>query len=414
MSQRWPHDRTAALAKVFGFERVSNAWRLTCSACQRHEDFPFGPSVSVINELIPAARDASWLVVREGASRCLSCCSQRTADFAKLYGFQRVSVADGYVWRLTCCICEQQRDFTLSPTINIGEVLVPAARETGWIVMREGLTRCPTCHATGGTRTGGRAMRHLKNANATQDEAVRDLQDYGVRPGRTASGVPCWESECACGLVGQVQTEYNPDLRTLVTTAVKRLNRLHWNVVFGKPPRCPTCARKDLNQPLRERWDEQGTVIDSAPVAAPLALPAPVEASITTIGFKANEMQAAVHKLIAIHFDWEKGLYRPDWDDARIAAESGTQLAFVVSLRRAHYGELAEPPEVTEWRRKIEALEAKQSAQRADLADDERVLAELKAQLAKMSAGKRRLSIDAESTLAAEIVLKKIREEGLT
>jgi hypothetical protein len=57
----------------------------------------------------------------------------------------------------------------------------------------------------------------------------------------------------------------------------------------------------------------------------------------------AAKVTAAVCKLIAKHFDEGRGLYQLDWDDLRVAAESGAHLVFVVLLRRHNYGELMVP-----------------------------------------------------------------------
>ena len=66
-------------------------------------------------------------------------------------------------------------------------------------------------------------------------------------------------------------------------------------------------------------------------------------APFAAIGSNPSRVIAAVHKLLARHFDEGKGLYEPDWNDERVAGESGAQLAYVVSLRRKHYGELTVP-----------------------------------------------------------------------
>jgi hypothetical protein len=51
-------------------------------------------------------------------------------------------------------------------------------------------------------------------------------------------------------------------------------------------------------------------------------------------------MTAAVHKLLIKHFDEVRGLYQPDWDDARVAVESGVHPAFVLATRCDSYGGL--------------------------------------------------------------------------
>lgn len=329
---------------------------------------------------------------------------ERTADYASEYGFARVSTGAGYKWRLTCANCSKVIDFDFGPTINISEELVPVARSAKWIVQRgrSWSVRCPECQ----TMRDGR-MKKI----ATNDEVVLALQSYGIRAG-DRGGVPCWEAECGCGVLERVGQEYNPDLRTWTTTVIKRFTRIHWDITFGRPPRCPACARSDRGDPTFTRRDDRHMVIEGEVVGQIAALPAPVPqtaiaaafaaatkavAPVTAIG--ANpKATAMVHKLLAKHFDEDRGFYEADWDDDRVATESDAQVAFVASIRRDNYAELAEPPEMTALRLKIEATE--------------RVLMEIKEQFINLSVKtpqkRKRLTMDEEAKADAFMRLQSI------
>ena len=128
-------------------------------------------------------------------------------------------------------------------------------------------------------------------------------------------------------------------------------------------------------------------------------VPAPVPAPVTAIGV-ADRATQMVHKLLTKHFDEDKGLYESDWDDERVARESGAQLAFVESIRRSLYKELAESPEVTAVRREAGELKAR--------------LAVLEERIEGMSGNTpqkgKRLSIKEEARLVAEQALDDIKK----
>ena len=228
----------------------------------------------------------------------------RVAELAKCYGFERF----GFTWRISCGFCETFKDFPMSPTVNVSQDLVPTARQWDWGVKRGGLPLCPECRKKGVPFQ----MQHMKKFgfnSATQDEAIRDLQNYGVRLA-FRDNVSCWECECACGAQPEtVAQEYNPDLKTLVNTAVKKFNRIHWTVEFGKPPRCPTCTRYERGEPQVPRRDDR--IIEGTLATEPVALPAPapVEASVPEIG---NKRTVTISRLLTQHFDDETKLFDPD------------------------------------------------------------------------------------------------------
>lgn len=263
---------------------------------------------------------------------------------------------------------------------------------------------------------------------ATHDEVVLALQSYGIRAG-DRGGVPCWEAECGCGVLEQVGQEYNPDLRTWTSTVIKRFSRIHWEVRFGKPPRCPACGRSDRGDPTFTRRDDRHMVIEGEVAAPSVALPAPAPqtaiaaafaaatkavAPVTAIG--ANpKATAMVHKLLAKHFDEDRGFYEVDWDDDRVATESDAQVAFVASIRRDNYAELAETPEVTEFRREIEGVKARQQIIQQMISDDEHTIVTLLEKFDGLSAKapqkRKRLTEDEEARALAMQRLQAITRQ---
>lgn len=52
--------------------------------------------------------------------------------------------------------------------------------------------------------------------------------------------------------------------------------------------------------------------------------------------------QAKMHRLLDDHFDGERGMYDADWDDARVARESGLAVTEVGRTRDVAYGRLVD------------------------------------------------------------------------
>lgn len=71
----------------------------------------------------------------------------------------------------------------------------------------------------------------------------------------------------------------------------------------------------------------------------------------------AMRAQAQMFSLLQNHFDPNKGLFSQNWDDARIAGETGLSAAVVVDYRETCFGKLKEPEEVQALRSDIAALE---------------------------------------------------------
>ena len=71
----------------------------------------------------------------------------------------------------------------------------------------------------------------------------------------------------------------------------------------------------------------------------------------------AMRAQAQMFNLLQTHFDPNKGVFSQNWDDARIAADTGLSVAVVVEYRETCFGKLKEPEEVQALRSDIAALE---------------------------------------------------------
>lgn len=71
----------------------------------------------------------------------------------------------------------------------------------------------------------------------------------------------------------------------------------------------------------------------------------------------AMRAQAQMFNLLQNHFDPNKGVFSQNWDDARIAADTGLSAAVVVEYRETCFGKLKEPEAVQALRNDIAALE---------------------------------------------------------
>ena len=71
----------------------------------------------------------------------------------------------------------------------------------------------------------------------------------------------------------------------------------------------------------------------------------------------AMRAQAQMFNLLQNHFDPNKGVFSQNWDDARIAADTGLSAAVVVEYRETCFGKLKEPEAVQALRSDIAALE---------------------------------------------------------
>jgi len=97
----------------------------------------------------------------------------------------------------------------------------------------------------------------------------------------------------------------------------------------------------------------------------------------------AMRAQAQMFNLLQTHFDPNKGVFAQNWDDARIAADTGLSAAVVVEYRETCFGKLKEPEEVAALRSDIAALEKLQQESNASFLAE---IATLKKQMGALSA----------------------------
>ena len=95
--------------------------------------------------------------------------------------------------------------------------------------------------------------------------------------------------------------------------------------------------QRPAGRPTPPSW----RVITNPDIGPGVRTPAPIAPS-----GPAFRTTVAIFKLLIKHFSEETKLYEPDWNDERVAGESGAHLAYVVALRCKHYGELAVPAAV--------------------------------------------------------------------
>lgn len=93
---------------------------------------------------------------------------------------------------------------------------------------------------------------------------------------------------------------------------------------------------------------------------------------------------AKIFTLLTQHFDADNGRYVAEWDDARIARETGMAHDTVAEFRREAFGEIKEPTELALIRADLQSLEQLQREQASAFASD---VASLRTRLA--DAGKK-------------------------
>jgi hypothetical protein len=114
----------------------------------------------------------------------------------------------------------------------------------------------------------------------------------------------------------------------------KGFKSLGWRLKAGKSPVCAACLKED-HVALTIVHDRK-----SLPDLPPAT--------------ENHKLNRRVYALLDDHFDEEKKLYRPGWDDAAIATSADTSIMNVERIRRGAYGELAENPMVQSLKDDIE------------------------------------------------------------
>ena len=130
-----------------------------------------------------------------------------------------------------------------------------------------------------------------------------------------------WVCSCACGKTSSMGEP--PDINPQALT--NRMRNRGWLISQKRPPICPTCA-------------QENHVMSKNPVG-----PDP-------------KIARRVYGLLDDHFNEEARVYRPGWNDKKIAEAADTSFDLVVDIRRKAYGELAEDPVIQIIRDDIELI----------------------------------------------------------
>lgn len=115
------------------------------------------------------------------------------------------------------------------------------------------------------------------------------------------------------------------------------------------PHICPACIEKEKAEKQTKKEQAQMQKINAL---TPLA-DNPV---LKAVSVDAHKATAKMHRLLTEYFDAEEGVYSEDWNDDRIAKESGMSASHVAEVRKLAYGELKEPDELVELKKDIKAL----------------------------------------------------------
>lgn len=122
--------------------------------------------------------------------------------------------------------------------------------------------------------------------------------------------------------------EHTWDARTSPEIMVRNMRNAHWDVTYKGKARCPTCINKResvVNKPLQNAGPDL-------------------------------KIARKIYAALDDHFNDEKKLYFPGWDDQRIAKELAVSPELVIRIRKEAYGELAESPEISMLRDDVELL----------------------------------------------------------
>lgn len=151
---------------------------------------------------------------------------------------------------------------------------------------------------------------------------------------------------------------------------------------------CPTVGERNMRvlmppEQIDKKFAQAGWKLDPHLCPNCQALAAEEKAQMASAPSPAAiAAQARMFKLLDEHFDPEKGAFRAEWNDKRIADETGMKPETVAAFRKAAFGEIKEDPALAALRADINALEALQRETAASVAQD---IAALRGRLAKLS-----------------------------
>lgn len=128
----------------------------------------------------------------------------------------------------------------------------------------------------------------------------------------------------------------------------KHFARRGWRVHGdGKSATCPTCQHEGGPRPSGDDADEAVALAAceaqrKRQEAQKNMANTPTTPTTTMTNGETIKAQAKMHRLLDDHFDGERGTYDADWDDARVARESGLAVTEVGRTRDVAYGRLVD------------------------------------------------------------------------
>jgi len=179
------------------------------------------------------------------------------------------------------------------------------------------------------------------------------LLGYGIRKTVDRYKRVFWVAKCGhCHreLTRKCESYASPE-----AVAKKMIADDNWTIKRGKVPRCDVCNGYTRRRQPPSRLTLADEIAARCQHPAPLNPPRKDELVAATIG-PDPKIRFKVNILLGEHFDADKRLYHADWSDARIAKELDVNPDIVGSLRKEVFGELAEDPMMTQFRRDMEAL----------------------------------------------------------
>ena len=130
--------------------------------------------------------------------------------------------------------------------------------------------------------------------------------------------------QIGCGFCDEV-SQHGWNAETSPALMVKNMRRQSWLVEKNGPAKCPDCQTKERT----------------------------MNAHVTTPVGPDPKIARRIYAALDEHFDEAKKLYKPGWDDVKIAKELEVSDVIVSKIRREAYGELAENPVLTQLKEDI-------------------------------------------------------------
>jgi hypothetical protein len=170
---------------------------------------------------------------------------------------------------------------------------------------------------------------------------------HGIRSVVDGHGKSHWIIKCSeCGTEKSV---FNASVRD-ASWLVSHFTKHGWVFDRKVAQYCSTTHAREAKE--RSRLGRKVEVMKHETTSAPVVV-APVTAPVAGPDPK---IVRQVITLLNDNFDPNKRTYSIGWDDARVAKESKASLEFVTRYRREGYGELAEDPQIAQFRADLKAM----------------------------------------------------------